>query len=77
MQPGPERLEESHAQIMVVLIAMAAVKGGLRAPTSCPVLYAYCNESMPLHLGKHHLKRTVRSNPISLLIQLNPVKAGM
>ena len=55
MQPGPERLEESHTQITVVMIVTAAAKGGVHDPTSCPVLGAYYNESMSLHLGKPHL----------------------
>lgn len=59
MQPGPERLEESNTQVPVVMMATAAANGGVHASNSCPVLSAYCNESMSLHLGKPHLKRTV------------------
>lgn len=70
MQCGAERAEGSQTQVTVVVTDTAA------APIPCPVLSAYGNESMSLWLGKSHLKRTVWSNPISLLIWLNPVKAG-
>lgn len=52
--PGHRSLETRAHGFMV-----AAAKAGVHVPTSRPVLSACCYESMSLHLGKPHLKRTV------------------
>lgn len=54
-----QRLEGSHTQVTVVVTDTAAAKRGVWAPIPCPVLSAYCNESVSLWLGRPHLRRTV------------------